>query len=413
MPTSVTKNLDIYDVRDWADEGVNQTAQIQAAIDAAGVRGTRLFFPQGEWIADQLEMTGRSQLFGVGDRSRLVQDPGASGTFLTVDGRDGPYVLPNGAFTERRTILDHLHLQGNGVVDAANVGLAARGLYACRIADVSIENFGGPCMVNTDWVLLSEFERILLNRPVGADVTGVPYWLATGVFNGNLCDRMGFRSLTTDLDGPAVVKFDADTNSGPPLDGTFVPEHNNFTGWWTEFQHTPADGVIFDMRLNRTNFEIPLWWDNFGAGGGDCCFMRLRWDGDGAGVRDGAGNFLWGQVPGDNNGYDAGIIVEQPRNRIEGTRLFQNNNVRLEPAAGLCHVSLGGQQSGIATGGAPGSGQPGIIDNSGLDTNTLIDTTGQGAMFRLAAHVPFQMWDTGGTLRTLQQPAGPGPASWV
>lgn len=409
----VTKNVDRADIRDFGvTPGTDETAAIQFAIDQTGDRSAELWFPQGEWVAQNIVVTGKSQLRGYGDVSVLRQPDGANGAHITV--HQSALTAGTRAARNRRTVLSGFRCTGDNTT-TDNVGLHCLGAGGLRFCDLTFEEYGGEQMWldgdNADGsqqVLLSEFDRLTFTRPVDAHLTGKPYVRMTGIVNGNDFNRWGFRSLTTEDDGPTVLTMEPGDFTG----GTRVPDTNKFHSMWTEFMHTPDGGTVFDLLMVRSLFEMPQWFDHGSQPTPGTSWIRLNRD-PAVGFSDIGGNHLYGWVPSNSNAagsYEVGVDVFQSRNRIEGVKGFRHAAVRLNAGVELTRVDLGGQESDVVDAASPSAG---VIDSSGQESNTIWDTCGRAGRIQFPSHAPIQVFDTGGTLRTLQQPTGPGAATWV
>lgn len=422
MADAVTKNLDEADVRDWgARSGVESTAEIQQAIDDTGRLGKRLRFPDGRWVASNLELTGRAQLRGYGDVSVIEQADGATGELLKlprigVQGGPGTYDFPLN-FIERRDAVYDLAFRGNGSADPTNIGINVDYAIGLRFGNLSFRDFGGQGMALNDWFVECEMERVTFGRPVDANVNGVPYFSAAGIINGSNFHRLGFRSLNQGPDSTNVVRWREATSNINQPNFAYVPELNELTGWWCQSMNTPENGTIFDMSMARTHFEMPQIWDSRTTTPNTTNTSQILMRPRQGGLLENGGNYLWGRIPGGHinpDWYAYGIDMRQSKNHVQGIRGWRDSNILLRPGVHMTHILLGGQQAGQDDPSVYTNPLPAVIDNSGETSNTIIDTSSMDSQFLLASHTPFQMYDTTGAIRTLQQPTGPGPgpATW-
>lgn len=342
-------------------------AAAQKATDAGG--GV-VFFPEppsgGFWnVEGGFPLANYDcTLLGTGTPNCIIKAASQSGPvidFTDWAGRPPNNIgkVPFGGFT----------VKGDGTSNdtKANVGIdfadRGQGLWAHNIA---IEDTGGP-PVKMGGIWGTIFQGLVMGRPVDANVNDVPYLHITNWVNGCTFLACGFRSITTDLDGSAVVLIEWSSDRS----------HDTlWSGTWTEFLHVPEGGAIFDVDANSFIFDGLQMFDTVQQDGATESYVYR--------LRAGNGNEVRGVIPGRGTATTSiryGVGIDSSRHRVVGTRGFRDNNVWLKSGVQYNHIELGGQRSGTTNPDA-------VIDDSGNSDNTWFDHT-----------VPIMFW-RGVTLQT-------------
>ena len=345
-------------------------ADVIAALDAAEAKGrhTVVYFPAGVYdLGVGISLNGRSaQLRGAGGGGTKTAP---TGTVFYASTQAGPvidftgWVIPTDVFTAR---VQHggFMVRGSGVADPTknNAGLRLKVMSSATFADIAVRDTGGPAMEFVsnpgNAVYLCDFERIILNTPVGAYENDVPYFIADEP-NGNRFRSFGFRSMKTTQDtgvsGAAIITSNA-----------VYPAYSvRIDGWWFENLHVPTNGTLLSIQGHSMDINDVQWHDiKKEPGATGTSYLRVRK----SLVNDWGANIIRGQIPGtDASGDipDTGIDMQQSRNLVEGTKGWKGANVTIAVGVTNTHIDLAGARSS--------STDPAVIDNSGNLTNTWID----------------------------------------
>jgi len=368
----------VINVRDFGAKGDGVTddrAAIVAAMNAATAAGAghTVFFPPGRYkIVGSLSMSGQTcTLQGAG--ASFAGSLGAGigqGTALVGSEQTGPvvdflgYVWPTNH--RGRLSFGNFTVEGDGAADAAKTHSGIRmgdtngftdSAGGARFHDIVIAKTGGPCM-DLNRVYLCDFERITVVTPVGAKANDVPYIIGRNV-NANSFRRIGVRSITSSADcgasGAVIIKDD----------GTFPSYDNVFDAWWYEFLHLPTGGCLFKLRGNRNIVHDFSYSDiTPESSSSDTAMIRL----EPSTVDNFGGNIIRGNIPGTDGSarYTTyGVVVSQPRNRIEGIKGYKGKNVHLLAGSDHTTVVLGGAYSGAT--------DQAVQNDSGAANHTIID----------------------------------------
>lgn len=362
--TLAARAAEEFNVRDFGAAGngtTDDTAAVQAALNAAP-KGATVFLPVGTYLVGSLSLFNRACVIrGSGDGSVLKAKSGIGGPALSFVG----YQYPTN-FNFTRAFGDFA-VVGNGSANTAEGGIDLANCAATLFENVSVSGTGGPALKMTR-AYLNTFVNVVLCQPVGSDTNDVPY-LKMLACNGNSFYRLALRSmLVGQAEGVsgAVVLWD---------DGTFDTHDNSFHDTWVEFLHLQTNGTLFSVRGGLNVFSDTQFFDvskiNNTQTGTSYFKFLLPPDGvttGGSGVNTQGGNVVRGVIPGRNTDpiyVDWGVILQQSGNAVTGTKGYNGFNVRLDSGVGQCSVDLEGSQSTTSN--------PGVVDNSGVTTNTIMD----------------------------------------
>lgn len=343
-------------------------ADMLATLDAAEAkgRGSIAHFPAGVYdVVTTLSLSGYScQIQGEG-AAGTKDDP--AGTVFFASAQKGPvldfegYLIPTDVMTAKITHGGFM-VRGSGVADPTknNSGIRMKTMSSATFADIAIRDTGGPCLefISSpgDAVYLCDFERIILNTPVGAAANDVPYFIADEP-SGNRFRSLGFRSMSASGDcgasGAAVITSNA----------RFTGYDNLLDGFWFENLHIQSGGTLVAIQTNGTTVSnLQLHDIKKESGATNTSILRLN----APPISDLGGNRIVGVIPGSEPiTSDTGVDVRQSRNSIVGVKGYKGANVTI--AAGVTHtyVALAGAVSAATN--------PAVIDNSGNLTNTYLD----------------------------------------
>jgi hypothetical protein len=352
--------------------GGTSKADVIATLDAAEAlgKGTVAMFPAATYdVGTGLSLNGYScQIRGQG--AAMLNTTTPTGTVFYASSQTGPvldfkgWLYPD-QFSGRVRHGDFAVL-GSGVADAtkANIGIRVDLCMSTTFADIAIMGTGGPCLkITCDTAglacYLCDFERITLRAPISTGANDVPYFYAKEA-NGNRFCGLGFISRLstgdTGVSGAAVIEGSAS-----------YPSHDNkFDAWWFENLHVPTNGCLVSHSGNTNIFDAFQFFDiKRETSATNTTHYRLL----PTLVSDSGGNEIRGLIPGDNNGGGTvpqyGVDVQQSGNSITGVKGYRGNNVVLASGVERCFVHLRGSQSN--------GGTAGVVDNSGMATNTIID----------------------------------------
>lgn len=335
------------------------------AAEAKG-RGSIAYFPAGVYdVVTTLSLSGYScQIRGEGAAGTKANP---TGTVFYASAQRGPvlnfdgYVIPTDVMTAR---ISHggFMVRGSGVADPTknNAGICMKTMSSATFSDIAIRDTGGPCLEFVsnpgNGVYLCDFERIMLNTPVGAAANDVPYFVGDEC-NGNRFRSFGFRSMSAAGDcgvsGAIVITSNAQ----------YASSGNLFEGFWFENIHVPSGGTLVSIQANRTQISDMQMFDvKKELGANNTSVFRLT----APTVSDYGGNRISGTIPGSEPAtFDTGVDVRQSRNSIVGVKGYKGANVTIAASVTNTYIDLAGAVSGATN--------PAVIDNSGNLTNTYLD----------------------------------------
>lgn len=343
------------------------------------------YFPAGTYdVGNGLSLSGYTCMIQ-GDGAGGYVSGAERGTTFYASTQTGPvldftgWVVPvdsgGQAFTAHVNFFG-FKVKGSGVADATknNSGIRLAAMNSAAFSDIAITGTGGPCLEGVsspgNAVYLCDFERIILNTPVGAKTNDVPYFIMNEC-NGNRFGGIGFRSV-------GAVSGDCGVSGALRIvnNASYTGYSNVFDGCWFEYLHVPTNGSLINVAVNGTRFHEFSFHDNVKeTGATNTAAVRFNVPT----LQDYGGNIWSGLVPGGDGtatGIDSGIVLNQSRNRIEGTRGYSGSNVTIASGVLNSYVELGGSWS-IPIGSA-------VTDSSGNATNVVVDATnGNFAVNRL------------------------------
>jgi hypothetical protein len=221
-------------------------------------------------------------------------------------------------------------------------------------------------------VYLCNFERITLKEPVSMNTNDVPFFRANEC-NGNRFRGFGLHSQAHPVGPSGAVQI---LNNA-----SYSATDNLFDAWWFENTLIPNGGTLFSHAGNNDIIRDFQFFDiSKSAGATGTSFFRMNAP---TNAKNYGTNIISGVIPGAGGATDPdiGVDMRQSRNRVQGVksyRAFSGSNVVI--AAGILNtlVDLGGQYT---------PGLPAVVDNSGNQTNVVIDTSamqypGGGTGFR-------------------------------
>lgn len=329
-------------------------------------RGAIAHFPAGVYdVVTTLSLAGYScQIRGEGAAGTKANP---TGTVFYASAQTGPvldftgWIIPADVFTGRIRHSDFM-VRGSGMADPMknNAGIRLKTMSSATFADIAIRDTGGPCLEFVsnpgNAVYLCDFERIILNTPVGAKTNDVPYFIADEP-NGNRFRSFGLRSMSTAGDcgvsGAIVIRSN-----------TQYPSHGNLLdSCWFENLHVPSGGTLIALQANTTTVSDTQLHDTLKeVGAVNTSVIRLT----APPIANYGGNRITGTIPGSEPAtFDTGVDVRQSRNSIIGAKGYKGANVTIAAGVTNTYVALAGAVSGATN--------PAVVDNSGNLTNTYID----------------------------------------
>jgi hypothetical protein len=339
---------------------VDSTTAFGNAATAAA-NGGEVFAPAGTYLlASGWALSGKSCSFrGVGEGTIL--------TCLT----NNPVIdftgyVPGYNATKHRHFRDFNIIGSNTSGYTANKGIVfptGTSLQTINLTAISISATGG---VGVDFgsAELCSFRDIVCSQPIGCVTHDVPYYIGTGPCNGNRFIGIGLRStnwggLGEDCAPSGAVIF---TDNG-----SYPPSFNLFQGWWFEFLHPENGCSVFKYSGNRSTFADFQFFDlSIKSGATNTSHVTFGTPS----IQNYGGNTWRGIVPAQDSNADsiqAGIILAQNFNNIQGVKGYRGRNVTLN--SGITGTTV------FLTGSVSGASFQGIYDNSGTTGNTLNDYT--------------------------------------
>lgn len=361
-----------------------QHAALAAACSAASAVGGAVILPPGTTnVVGSFPMSGyRCSIVGHGTASV----PGGSGSapmgsVIECVSQTGPVLNFTGYVPPKnqagRVRFANFTVKGDGTADSSSdtagsvtVGGGAKkgiyipslAVYAATFSNLLITNCGGIHLDAAD-LYLSDFYAVTVTDPISAATNNVPY-VRMRACNGVRVIGMGLRSVQAT--GPANVG----TAGAMRLEASAVGywDRAQFSGCWVENCWVPSGGSVIVTQTSGVAHRDWQFYDVFKVTGATgTSRMRLEPSTTGGTV---AGNIVDGYIhggAGGTNDIDYGIDVTQSRNRIQGIKGFPGNNVRLAATIAETLVFLGGAEGSGTTTTA-------VVDNSGRNDNTIIDT---------------------------------------
>lgn len=351
-----------------ADTGTDQSFALHtafAAAEAAG-GGRVIQLPGGVvTISGGFALSGYSSGL-IGGASSAKPALVTSGTILRAISQTGPvldftgYLYPRGQ--QGRVVFSDFAVEGDGTVgpDKKGVYLSCGGSSSSiDLERITISKTGGVGLHVRDHYL-SDFHAVTVCTPVDAAAQDTPYVLLEGA-NGNRYYGLGIRSLdfsdAADMGASGAVRLTEGI--------TFQHHQSLFVGMWFENMHTPTNGALVVTRTNSVTFTDTQYFDCYKATGAtNTAHFRIEVPT----TQSYGGNEIRGRIPGKGNGttqLDAGVVVRQDGNKIEGVKGPGGANVILDPGVQYTHAHM--------TGAVLAGNSPAFTDNSGNSTNTLID----------------------------------------
>lgn len=357
---------DAFNVKNYGAYGDNthdDTAAINAAMAAIGAAEGILYFPIGTYLTTGILLNGKAlTIRGDGNGSIIKGKSGITGAVIDFTDYISSYVTTARCFSNFQII-------GDGAAGSGHYGMYFAG--ASPVQGISFRNIAisrtGDAGIYLYNVNLCEFTEIFIR-----DYNGTPLLLLNGWANSNVFTNCGF--------GTEAVKGNAVGAVILQTDGTFYPEHNLFVSCWSEGLRLPeGSSIIYDAsRIN--SFDNFTAWDTLTVDASnnpittttDTCAIRL------AAAGGHGSNEVRGIIPGKRTVYDFkwGVIISQNGNLVIGTKdgaYNPLNNVRIDSGYGYNVIQLSG-------GMPPCETFVGIIDNSGVTTNTLVDPANKQAI---------------------------------
>lgn len=354
-----------------SNNGLSPYAPVKTLVHALAVIGTGTLGVVMMWDGQidagaGVSLAGYScSLIGVGDATKVTATTTQTGPVLDFTGYIWP-ISGGGENTYYRRPFRDFQVIGDGIADATNthkgikLGVGGSGATiptGATFTNITVSATGGSCFDagSAEWC---QFD-IVCNTPVSSNANSIPYFVATGGFNGNEV-RILCRSISSVADtavGGAVQLLD---------DGVSIMPEGNSLRIRTEFLHLPSNGCMLFLSGVRNTIDFDDFDSVKVAAATGTQYIILKqpgWAGATAG-----GNIIVGSVPGKGtnaNSIDAGVSVQQPNNAITGTKIFKGTNVVLSSGVNNTFALIGGQVSGAS--------DPTYIDNSGTTTNLLLD----------------------------------------
>lgn len=335
---------------------------LAAALTAMGT-ATRGIIRMGAGVIDAgagVSLSGyRCVLQGMGEATVVQATAPQTGPVVDLSG----WLYPNNAQTSVE--FRDFQIIGDGTAGATKKGLRASGVAGTTFRNITVSGTGGTPF-DYSGSMLCTFENLVASQPVSANANNIPYHYAAGATNGNLFNRLGLRSITTNPESAGgCILFESDA---------YAPLFNLFLAPWFEYLHLPTNGSLFKLAGSQNHIQDPQFFDSSkvtGATGTTC--LRLS----PPTVENTGANIVTGYLPGSQGGtsIDTGITVEQSGNLIDAIRGYGTAIVTLAAGVDRTHATLRGAEStpsGVS-----------FVDNSGTVTNLLIEAF--AGKFRLTA----------------------------
>lgn len=323
------------------------------AIFLAKVGTKTAYFPEGVYIGT-LSLNGlKCQIKGDGSSTIFKAPPGS---ILPTFDMAGYVTVPS---SRANRLFENFSVEHDGTSGASKKGIVAKNLSGMIFRNISVKNTGGAALDISN-TMLSSFENITLNTPVNAKANDIPYLYGEGTVNGNRFIGLGLRSVSPDSDvgvSGAVVLVD---------DNFWCPQSNAFYGTWVEYLHVPTNGAIFYCEATTQVISDTQFFDCSKENGAtNTAHIRFGVPTHPGG---GGGNIVNGYIPGHETApatLDYGVDMLQSGNRVVGLKGYKGANVILRSGVQHTYIELGGSNSS--------STDPAVIDNSGDNTNVIID----------------------------------------
>lgn len=334
---------------------------VTAALTAMGTDAGTIHLDAGTISAGATlawPATAKCGMVGQGPRATILQAASQTGPVLDLSASTG-YVLQEaffGGFT----------IKGDNTAGTAKKGLklsSAESLVRGHFRDIVVEETGGACF-DLGVAELCTFDRLVANTPVSAVANDVPYFTATGPFNGNTmtdCQIYG-NSSASGCVGPSGALYITD-------DGSYNAHDTKIDGLRIQSIILPTNTSAINVAVNGFVISGMQFFDCgkvSGATGTAHLTFALP------AVSDLGGNLVTGIIPGKGTNatdIDAGIRMDQSRNMVIGTKGFRGTNVIIGTGIDYTRVELGGATAA--------STDVAVTDSSGLtgsaNHNVIVD----------------------------------------
>lgn len=384
----------MFNVKDYGAYGDNShddTAAINATMAAIGTTNSIMYFPNGTYLTTGIFLNGRAlSIRGDGMGSVIKGKTGITGAVIDFSGYLSGDSLGLGRAWTSRCFRD-FRLQGDDVAGAGHYGIYMNPAYpvvSLSFRDITVSKMGdsGVYMENA---IFCNFTNVTV-----CDDHSTPLWILTGWTNSNVFINCGL--LTSGVMGNATgaLILQADTA------GTWYPHQNVFISCWSEALRLPENSSVIYDASHQNTFDNFYAWDTTTVDANNdpitttinTCAIRL------AACDSPGGNEVRGVIQGRRSAVEFhwGIIVSQNGNLISGTKEggYSANLSHLVLLTSGCRynfIQLAGSQLGAET-------CAGIVDDSGMTTNTLIDPGGgrpSGNTISSSLVAPLNNLDTG------------------